>query len=132
MNHRRLSRLLACGGTAATLLTSLVASPAVANVSLIHSLINTPTSTSGCSAPQLSQPFLSASDLNWYTLLPGESPDAFVGSGWTLTGGANIVTTQLADGHIGSVLDLPSGSMAISPVVCVQSDYTSARTLMRN
>jgi hypothetical protein len=125
-------RSLALGGTVGVLFAGLAATPALADTSLIKTLINTPTSTSGCSEPQLSQPFVSVSDMNWYTLVPGETPDSFGGGGWSLTGGAHIVTTQLADGHTGSVLDLPSGSTAISPVVCVQSNYTSARALVRN
>jgi hypothetical protein len=89
------------------------------------------TAAPGCAAPQLSQPFLSAGDSNWYTLPSGETPNAFDGSGWTLTGGARVITARLADGTTGSVLDLPSGSDALSPTMCVTSDYTSARTMVR-
>jgi hypothetical protein len=88
--------------------------------------------TSSCSAPQLSQPFLSAKDSNWYVLAPGESSDGFDGTGWTLGGGASIQTGPLADGSTGSVLDLPSGAVAISPPVCVSSEYPTARTMVRN
>jgi hypothetical protein len=88
--------------------------------------------TSMCSAPELSQPFLSANDSNWYTLAPGESPDNFDGAGWGLSGGAQIITTTLSDGSTGSVLDLPSGSKAVSPTICVTSEYPTARTMVRN
>ena len=91
-----------------------------------------PLDTSMCSNPTLSQPFLSVGDHNWYTLMPGESADSFAGGGWTLSGGAKIVTTKLADGTTGSVLDLPSGLKAVSPVICVTSAYPTARTTVRN
>ena len=91
-----------------------------------------PLDTSGCTSPLLTQPFAAAHDGNWYTLMPGESPGGFDGTGWTLTGGAQIVTTTLADGSVGSVLDMPSGSTAVSPVMCVTSAYPTARTLVRN
>ena len=85
--------------------------------------------TSACAAPALTQPFLSAKDSNWYTLTPGETPGSFNGAGWTLSGGASIKAGQ---NGAGSVLDLPSGSQAISPPVCVASDYPTARTMVRN
>jgi hypothetical protein len=80
----------------------------------------------------MGQTFLSMKDRNWYTLAPGQSPDGFNGAGWTLTNGAQIVSTQLQDGQSGSVLDLPSGAVAVSPPICVTSDYPTARTLVRN
>ena len=88
--------------------------------------------TLSCSAPQLSQPFLTANDHNWYALAPGQSADGFDGTGWTLGGGASIQSGPLADGSTGSVLDLPSGGVAISPPMCVSSDYPTARTMVRN
>ena len=87
---------------------------------------------SACHDPALSQPFLSWNDTNPYMLVPGETADNFDGGGWTLSGGASTTTTTLADGATGSVLDLPSGSTAESPVICVKSDYPSARTMVRN
>src|ERR1700733_5298612 len=66
--------------------------------------------TSSCTAPTLSQPFLAWGDTNWYALAPGETADDFAGAGWTLKGGAKIVTATLEDGTTGSVLDLPGGS----------------------
>lgn len=125
-------RMLPFAGTVVVLLTGLGASPAFANTSLIQSLINTPTSTSGCTAPSLFQPFASSGDTNAYMLLPGETPDNFSGAGWVLSGGAHIVATKVADGQTGSVLDLPSGSFAISPPICVTNGYTTARTEVRN
>ena len=54
--------------------------------------------TSACANPLLTQPFLSAHDSNWYTLIPGQTPGNFDGTGWQLSGGARIITTKLADG----------------------------------
>jgi hypothetical protein len=88
--------------------------------------------TSSCTDPALSQPFLAWGDSNWYALAPGEAADDFYGTGWTLTGGAQILTTKLADGGTGEVLDLPRGSQATSPTICLTSAYPTARMLIRN
>lgn len=90
--------------------------------------------TSACSAPSysFSQPYLSSRDANWYTLAPGQSVDNFAGTGWVLSGGAQFVTTTLADGTTGTVLDLPAGSKAVSPPMCVDSQYPAARVTARD
>lgn len=88
--------------------------------------------TASCANPLLTQPFLAWGDSNWYAPAPGETADAFGGAGWTLTGGAKIVTTTLTDGTTGSVLDLPRGSKAVSPTVCLTSAYPTARMMIRN
>ena len=85
-----------------------------------------------CNAPALAQVYSWAQDANWYTPAPGMSWDNFNSSGWTLSGGAKIVTATLADGLKGNVLDLPSGSKAISPQVCVSNSYPFGRTEMKN
>jgi hypothetical protein len=113
-------RSLVLGG----LVAAFAAAPAQAAVS--------PVDTSICSNPVLSQPFVSAGDFNWYMLMPGETPGNFDGSGWTLSGGAKIVTTTIADGSTASVLDLPSGSRAVSPTICVTSAYPTARAMVRD
>jgi hypothetical protein len=105
---------------------------ALAATSAQAATVTSPVDTSGCTAGALAQPFASAHDSNWYTLMPGESAGSFDGTGWTLTGGAKLVTTTLADGSVGTVLDLPSGSTAVSPVMCVTSAYPTARTMVRN
>ncbi|HEY7966098.1 MAG TPA: hypothetical protein VID68_03655 [Solirubrobacteraceae bacterium] len=91
-----------------------------------------PAATSACSSGVLSQPFLAFHDQNFYSLMPGENADGFNGAGWTLTNGAKIVTTTLADGKTASVLDLPSNATAVSPVVCVTSAYPVARMEIRD
>jgi hypothetical protein len=89
--------------------------------------------TSMCSAPELSQPFLSAKDNHFYTLLPGQSEEGgFNGEGWVLRGGATIVTTTLPDGSTTQALSIPSGGEAVSPTICVNHEYPMARTLVRN
>ena len=96
-------------------------------------LAATPTiaSTTPCSTPALSQPFLPWGDSHQYTLAPGQSADAFTASGWTLLGGAKVIEVRLADGRTGRVLDLPSGASAISPQVCLNSSDPTARAIVR-
>lgn len=88
--------------------------------------------TASCVNPQLSQPFMSLRDSHWYTMLPGETPGAFTGSGWILGNGAHAASATLADGSAGSVLDMPSGSYAVSPAMCVTTAYPTARVLVRD
>jgi len=87
--------------------------------------------TTSCLLPLLSQPFLSLGDSNGYSLAPGESADSFTGTGWSLSGGARIVKTTLADGTTGSVLDLPPGAKAVSPATCVATLLPSERMVTR-
>jgi hypothetical protein len=90
------------------------------------------TSTASCTQPLLTQPFLSTGDANWYTLVPGQTVDNLNGAGWTLSGGATITTTTLANGQTAQVLDLPSKAKAVSPEVCISPDYPVARSMVRN
>jgi hypothetical protein len=85
-----------------------------------------------CPTPVLSQPFSALGDTNQYTMAPGQAVDNFAGTGWTLSGGASITTTKLADGSTGSVLNLPAGSKAVSPQMCVSGGYPSARMDIRS
>ncbi len=103
---------------------SIVAAPAQAATSSVN--------TSQCPSSELFQPFLYAGDSNWYSTLPGDTYDSFSGQGWQLSGGAKLLSTTLSDGKAGSVLNLPSGSRAVSPVICVTSEYPSARGIVRN
>lgn len=118
----RSARSMGLCGAIAVLFSGLAASPALASTGV---------DTSACSAPGLSQPFASVKDSNWYTLTAGQSVDNFDGGGWTLTG-ASIQTTVLADGTIGEVLNLPSGAKAVSPTMCVDNGYQTARTNVRD
>lgn len=87
--------------------------------------------TTPCQTPSLSQPFLSYGDDGQYTLVPGESVDNLDGGGWGLNDGASIVPTTLADGTDGSVLDLPPGSSATTPIMCVESGMPLARMITK-
>jgi hypothetical protein len=91
------------------------------------------TSGSPCRDQQFGQPFSfwPGGQTHWYTLVPGQSPNNFTGTGWTLSGGAQVLSDRLADGTTGSVLSLPPGSSATSPPTCVSSWYTDARMLAR-
>lgn len=118
-------RSLSLSGVLVVLVTGLAASPALAKQAA------TAVDTSMCSTPQVFQPFLSTGDTNWYTLPSGQTAGNFDGAGWTLTDGAQIITTQLADGQTGQVLDLPAGGQATSPSLCVSADYPTARTVVQ-
>jgi hypothetical protein len=86
-----------------------------------------------CPNNPLSQPFLAWGDTNQYTLLPGESVDNVSGDGWELWRGANLVTTSLEDGQVGQVLDMPAGSVVVTPPMCVNaSSYPMARTMVND
>ena len=86
MIRRATTALAAIAGVLATGASSASATSAV----------NAATAT--CTAPALAQPFSSASDTNWYAPLPGESWNSFPATGWTLSRGAKVVSTTLADG----------------------------------
>jgi hypothetical protein len=85
----------------------------------------------GCVAPTLTEPFASFGDTDQYAIVPGESRDNFAATGWTLSGGAKLVTTKLYNGASGQVLDLPSGAKAVGPSMCVTDAYSSARTMIK-
>ena len=130
MKQFRRSRRAHRAGVSAVLaaaIACLAASPALASQFDVSGLGFG--DSSACSAPALTQPFLSAKDSNLYALMSGENPGSFNGAGWTLSGGAAIETGQ---GGAASVLNLPSGSQAVSPPVCVSSAYPTARMRVRN
>jgi hypothetical protein len=129
---RRGARAVGLAGLIGALLGVVAAHPASAATTTQIPATPTSTNPATCASPSMSQTFLSIKDRNWYTLAPGQSPEGFTGSGWTLANGAEIVTTQLQDGQSGPVLNLPSGAVAVSPPICVTSDYPTARTLVRN
>lgn len=85
-----------------------------------------------CPSQTFSQPFLAWGDHSHYTLLAGETSGDFGGAGWTLSGGARIVTDHLRNGQLGHVLYLPAGSRAVSPAICVTSAYPKARTMVKD
>jgi hypothetical protein len=79
-----------------------------------------------CNAPDLSQPFANVGDKRSYVSAPGGDFDS-AQQGWQLYGGASVV----AEGHAGAALSLPAGSVAVSPAMCVDLDYPTARMWLR-
>jgi hypothetical protein len=130
---RRLVKMSGLSGAMLVLAAGLAASPAMAaSKSAFSASLSASSDISACAAPTLTQPFVSIGDSNLYSLAAGESPDNFAGTGWILAGGARIIQTTLADGTTGPVLDLPGGASAVSPQMCVTSDYPTARTMVRD
>ncbi len=84
----RRSRSLSVCGLLTTAVVFMASSPALATKIDESGMAWGDTST--CGAAALTQPFASAGDSNWYTMVPGETPGAFGGAGWTLSGGASI------------------------------------------
>ena len=130
-------RTLIAGGTACLAFASVSAAPAFASAPLL-SLAPSGLSAAGlqlagaqCGNPTLTQAFSAYGDSNLYTLAPGETADDLTGEGWTTLLTASIKTTTLKDGSTGHVLDLPPLGIAISPPVCVQTDYPTARTMIK-
>ena len=130
-------RLMSIRGALGVLFAVLAASPAMAGnkfaaaTTAIAAASTTTSTTANCSVPPLTSPFAAYGDTNLYALVPGEVFDGLAGTGWTLTGGASIRTATLADGSTGQVLDLPAGSIAVSPAMCVDYTYPTARMMVR-
>jgi hypothetical protein len=89
------------------------------------------TSTSECAEAALSQHFLPYRDYNWYAQVPGQDDTGFTGEGWNLLDGAEVVSTTGAKGQPIQALELPSGSRAVSPVLCVTRDFPTGRMMVR-
>ena len=92
-------------------------------------------STGACNDSALSQPFVPWGDSSSYELVPGGSFGSDL-SGWTVTGGAGLVSGGEPYGVTGSVsqssIDLPAGSSAQSPYTCVNAAYPTIRFFARN
>ncbi len=84
-----------------------------------------------CEGQTFSQPFAALGDSNYYTLAPGGEFNSS-SEGWELSGGAQIVKTARPDGTSGGALNMPSGSKAVSPSICVTLQYPTARVWVRN
>jgi hypothetical protein len=132
MHHNLLGRRVLRGGLAASL--ALVAaltttSPALADDGVIAE--TTAASQQECQAPVLSQPFWNLRDTRHYVLAPGGDFSDSNGAGWQFSGGARIVNDTRPDGTTGGSLYMPSGSTAVSPVMCVDMTYPTARLWAR-
>jgi hypothetical protein len=90
------------------------------------------TQLASCQAAELFHPFASFGDNNLYMLAPGQTATTFNGAGWTLSGGASVQNATLPSGGTGPVLNLPSGSEAVSPTMCVNREYPVARMQVRD
>lgn len=84
-----------------------------------------------CPGQVFSQPFEALKDSNYYTLVEGSEFNS-ANEGWELNNGASIVEGTRPDGSSGGVLDLPSGSYAVSPAVCVTLQYPTARAYVED
>lgn len=97
---------------------------AIPNAAAQASLLN----LNECNNSPLSQPFAPWGDNSQYELAPAGD---FESSGWTLSGGASIVSGSepfAATGTLGSSsLSLPAGSSAQSANTCVDAAYPTAR-----
>jgi hypothetical protein len=101
-----------------------VALPGAASAASLGSLLTPVALVSGKAAPctgrTLTQPFAPWNDSATYFPVPGGN---FEGGapGWTLTGGASIVSggAPFVAGSAGSSLSLPDGASATAPSVCV-------------
>jgi hypothetical protein len=92
-------------------------------------------STAACDDSALTQPFAQWGDTNQYKLESGGTFENGT-SGWTLSGGARIVTGSEPYGATGSVgassLYLPAGASAQAPFTCVNAAYPTFRFFGRN
>jgi hypothetical protein len=84
-----------------------------------------------CPGQTFSQPFAALEDGNYYTLVPGSEFNSGP-EGWELIRGAHLTRTQQPEGGNGFALELPAGSIAISPPVCVTLQYPTARVWTRS
>jgi hypothetical protein len=84
-----------------------------------------------CPGQSFSQPFEALKDSNYYTLVEGSEFNS-PGEGWELNNGASLVEGTRPDGGAGNVLDLPTGSYAVSPPVCVTLQYPTARAYVED
>ena len=80
-----------------------------------------------CPGQTFSQPFTAFADDNYYTLVGGSQFNAGP-EGWILRRGAAVASAARPDGSDEGVLELPAGSWAVSPPVCVTLQYPTART----
>jgi len=114
----KLTRMLGCAAGACLLLLGLCSSAASADDSLSSTAVKSVLAV--CPNQTFSQPFIELGDANYYMQVSGPQ-------GWELRGGAQVVQTTLPNGSSGAAVDLPSGSVAITPPVCVTLQYPTAR-----
>jgi hypothetical protein len=114
-------RSLALG--AVTAAVALAGLPATSSAALI--------STGACDNSTLSQPFAQWGDSNQYKLVSGGDFEGSL-SGWTLSGGASVISGGNPNGSTGHSLYLPAGASVTTPFTCVNAAYPSFRLFARN
>jgi hypothetical protein len=129
---RRLAAVVAACACAALTIPAAASAETPIDPDGTATAVTTWASRQECSAPTLFQPFASWKDSRHYVLAPGGSFDDPSGGGWQLGGGAAIVQEDDTDGDTNGVLDMPTGSVAVSPTMCVDLDYPTARMWVRN
>ena len=82
------------------------------------------TPAADCGTPALSQPFAAFGDDNDYKLVGDFEAGA---AGWTLNGGARVVSDKQPHTDDDFALALPAGASAVSPLVCVGHDEPTLR-----
>lgn len=119
---------------AATLAVALIsAAPAMAGD---ISLKNAASNPDGCVVEHaLSSPFTTWSDFGSYALAPGGNFETGAAD-WTLTKGAAVESGnqpyQIVSTPDGNSLDLPAGSVATSPPMCIDSTFPHFRFFARD
>lgn len=86
--------------------------------------------TASCSDPVLTQPFTASNDQNYYTLVPVRAPTTLTRAVGHLPAGRRFSPQRWPMAAVAVCSILPSGSMAVSPPVCVNSNYPTARTML--
>jgi hypothetical protein len=119
----RFSRLISAVGICSAML-GVSAAPALAGGKQTQA-------PATCEGQTFTQQFDAYKDSNFYTLVPGGEFNN-VSQGWELSNGAQIVETTRPDGTTGGVLNMPSGSVAVSPPVCVTLQYPTARVSVQD
>ena len=114
-------RSLALGAVTAGI--ALAGLPATSSAALI--------SGGACDNSTLSQPFAQYGDSNEYKLVSGGNFEGSL-SGWTLSGGARVITGGNPNGSSGHSLYLPAGASVTTPFTCVNAAYPSFRLFARN
>ncbi len=118
MPKRIALKLAAAASTGLALLSVLGSAPALA------------ASGATCEGQTFTQPFSLFGDNSYYMLVPGSQFNTG-GEGWQLSNGAHITESIRPFGLRGATLELPSGAEAVSPPVCVNMTYETAKTWVR-
>ena len=129
MRLRKSSLLVALLATAGVALTVAGAAPAKP----IDKLISAPDvpPRDDCALPASTQALIAYGDTDSYFLAPGGSFEDD-NADWYLAGGAQLTQAIGGDGTESGVLALPSGGQAVSPVLCVTSEFPHARIFARS